>query len=62
MIIIRDGKGKTKGEIRRLGTYLMIYDNQGRCKGKYAENEDRTYNRQGQNVGTGNQLVSLLDN
>jgi hypothetical protein len=60
--LIKDGKGKTIGQrIDYGGDRIMMTDASGRCKGWYLKSQNRTFNASGVNMGTGDQLVRLLD-
>ena len=60
--LIKDGKGKTIGQrIDYGGDRVMMTDASGRCKGWYLKSQNRTFNASGVNMGTGDQLVRLLD-
>jgi hypothetical protein len=59
--ILRDKNGKTIGHIRQVGNKLDVRNAAGTLKGTYDPAANVTRNLSGSIVGSGNQLVTLLD-
>ena len=60
--LIKDGNGKTIGQrVDYGGDRITMQDSSGKCKGWYLKSQNRTFNASGVNMGTGDQLVRLLD-
>jgi hypothetical protein len=58
--ILSDGTGNVIGEIKQQGSNLVIVDRYGNVKGTYNPRTNTTYDSNGNTVGTGNLLASLL--
>ena len=59
--IIKGPKGETRGYIAEFGNRQYLSDASGRNMGWYDKTQNKTYNRQGAYVGSGNQLAFLLE-
>ncbi len=60
MKLIKDGSGKTIGQLIETGNQIQITDRSGKMLGKYDKSQNRTFDRQGRNVGPGDQTMRLL--
>lgn len=61
MQLIRDKHGKNIGWYQTNSNgYIYIYSNKDGMLGWYIPSADVTFDRKGQRVGYGNQLISLL--
>ena len=61
MKLLRDGKGQVKGRINETSDGEMIFDKNGKYRGRYIESSDRTFDEHGRPFGNGNQLNGLLE-
>lgn len=58
--ILRDREGRKLGEIREQGEFLRIWDKEGRTQGYYNPKTNKTHDKDGRTVGSGNLLTTLL--
>jgi hypothetical protein len=57
---IKGNRGQTLGYINEEINRRTLFDNAGAMLGWYNENQDKTFDRQGNFVGFGDQLTRLL--
>ncbi len=57
---LRDRKGQLIGWTKQSGNRLYMFNNRGELLGSYHQSQNTTFNRKGERVGTGNQIVRLL--
>lgn len=60
--IIKDRLGRELGRIKDRGSELIAVDRLGRELGKYKNSTNRTYDRLGREITTGNTLAALIMN
>ena len=61
MKIVRDEMGRIRAQIIESGNVVFIRDEHGRLRGNYVKSADKTYDAHGRYVGSGDQLLRLLD-
>jgi len=59
--LIRDERGRLIGQRIESGNVKFIRDEHGHLKGTFNKAADKTYDERGHLVGSGDQLLRLLD-
>lgn len=58
---ILSGTGKVRGRLIEIGNQIQITDSNGKLLGRYDKTQKRTFDRQGRNIGPGDQTMFLLE-